>query len=783
MIDIELSEEDVRAKYIDPSIRNAGWNEDIQIRREVFFTDGKIIIQKNKTKRGKRKKADYVLSYKANLPLAIIEAKKNTFTIGHGIQQGIEYGEILDIPFIYSCNGEGYLEFDRITGESRELKIDEFPSPEELWERYLKEKNLDRSDLLLESYFFKSGNKTPRYYQRVAINRTMEAIARGQRRILLVMATGTGKTYTAFQIIWRLWKNREKKRILFLADRNILVDQTMSNDFRYFDDKMIKISRKRVSKAHEIYLGLYQSMTGNEDWQQIFKEYSRDFFDLVVVDECHRGSAKEDSAWREILEYFSSATQIGMTATPKETKEVSNINYFGEPIYTYSLKQGIEDGFLAPYKVVRYRLDKDILGFRPEGNQRDMYGNIIDDREYYGKDYERSLVLIERRKRVAKIISEYMKENDRYMKTIVFCENVEHAEEMRKYLAMENSDLMRIDSRYVMTITGDNLEGKNQLDNFINPKSKYPVIATTSKLLTTGVDAKTCKFIVLDSNINSMTEFKQIVGRGTRVDEEFGKMWFTILDFREVSRLFADPDFDGEPIQDEEFVPKSEREEEEKKDDESTESFTPEVDELSSDGGIGEEEFGFDKERERKKFYVDGVGVRVLHKQVQLLGADGKLITKSFVDYSKEELRKSYHSYDEFLNIWTQEGQRKIIVSELEERGIDFETLKEEIGADLDEFDIICHLAFDKKPITKKQRVERVKKSKYLEKYQDTAREILEILLEKYSAGDSDVFDDIKVLRLPQFNRFGTLPKIMKIFGSKEKFEDIMNEITREIYL
>lgn len=783
MIDIELTEEDVRAKYIDPSIRNAGWNEELQIRREVFFTDGKIIIQKNKTKRGKRKKADYVLSYKTNLPLAIIEAKKNTLTIGHGMQQGIEYGEILDIPFIYSCNGEGYLEFDRLTGKSRELKMNEFPTPEELWERYLEEKKLDRSDLLVESYFFTTGSKTPRYYQRVAINRTIEAIARGQKRILLVMATGTGKTYTAFQIIWRLWKNREKKRILFLADRNILVDQTMSNDFRYFDDKMIKISRKKVSKAHEIYLGLYQSMTGNEDWQQIFKDYSRDFFDLVVIDECHRGSAKEDSAWREVLEYFSSATQIGMTATPKETKEVSNIHYFGEPIYTYSLKQGIEDGFLAPYKVVRYRLDKDILGFRPEGNQRDMYENIIEDREYYGKDFERSLVLIERRKRVAKIISEYMKENDRYMKTIVFCENIEHAEEMTKYLAMENSDLMKINPKYVMTITGDNPEGKAQLDNFIDPNSKYPVIATTSKLLTTGVDAKTCKFIVLDSNINSMTEFKQIVGRGTRVDEEHDKTWFTVLDFREVSRLFADPDFDGEPIQDEEFVPKSEKEDEEEED-KNPEFPTSEDDEVGDDGEVNDGDFGFDdEERIRKKFYVDGVEVRVLHKQVQLLGADGKLITKSFVDYSKDEMKKSYQSYDEFLKIWTQEGQRKIIVGELEERGIDFETLKEEIGTDLDEFDIICHLAFDKKPITKKQRADRVRKSKYLEKYQDTAKEILEILLEKYSDGDSDVFEDIKVLQLPQFRKFGTLPKIMKIFGSKDNFENIMHEITKEIYL
>ena len=587
---IEMSEEDVRAKYIDPSIRKAGWNEETQIRREVSFTNGRIFVKNGKVTRGKRKKADYILSYKINLNLAIIEAKKNTLSASHGIQQGIEYGEILDVPFIYSCNGKEYVEHDRIIGQRREFNMNEFPSPETLFERYLTEKNLKdkKQNILTENYYYTTGSKTPRYYQIVAINRTVEAVARGQKRILLVMATGTGKTYTAFQIIWRLWKAGEKKRILFLADRNILVDQTMSNDFRFFGDKMIKISRNKISKAHEIYLGLYQSMTGNEDWQQIFKKYSKDFFDLIVIDECHRGSVKEDSAWREILEYFSSATQIGMTATPKETKDVSNINYFGEPVYTYSLKQGISDGFLAPYKVIRYGLDKDLMGFRPEKNQKDRYGEIIEDKEYTSNDYDRTLVLKERQKLVAKTIADYMKENGRMMKTIVFCETIEHAEDMTKFLAQENSDLMTINSKYVMTITGDNPEGKAQLDNFIDPKEKYPVIATTSKLLTTGVDAKTCKLIVLDSVINSMTEFKQIIGRGTRVEEDYGKTWFTILDFRNATRLFADPEFDGEPLPDENFISG-----EEKKEDDNIDYPLPD-DKENSDNEVNEPEEPFD---------------------------------------------------------------------------------------------------------------------------------------------------------------------------------------------
>lgn len=779
---IEMSEEDIRAKYIDPSIRNAGWNEETQIRREFSFTDGRIFVKHGKVVRGKRKKADYILSYKTNFNLAVIEAKKNTLTAEHGIQQGIEYGEILDIPFIYSCNGRSWVEFDRITGKTNEFDMDKFPSPETLFERYLTEKNLKNKNenLLTENYYYTTGSKTPRYYQTVAINRTIEAIAKGQKRILLVMATGTGKTYTAFQIIWRLWKSRNKKRILFLADRNILVDQTMSNDFRFFGDKMIKISRSKISKAHEIYLGLYQSMTGNENWQQIFKEYSRDFFDLVVIDECHRGSAKEDSAWREILEYFSSAVQIGMTATPKETKDVSNINYFGEPVYIYSLKQGISDGFLAPYKVIRYGYDKDLMGFRPEKNQKDRYGEIIEDKEYSSKDYDRTLVLTERQKLTAKTISDYMKKNGRFMKTIVFCETVEHAEAMTKFLAQENSDLMAVNSKYVMTITGDNPEGKAQLDNFIDPKEKYPVIAVTSKLLTTGVDAKTCKLIVLDSNINSMTEFKQIIGRGTRIDEDYGKTWFTILDFRNATRLFADPEFDGEPLPDENFISGDEKENNQNDD---IEYPLPEDDDNTSEVNDNNNPFDTsDKPIKRKKFYVDDVKVWLLHEDERILDAEGKLVAKSFKEW-KDEFQKEYKSYDEFLNTWTKEGKKKIIVSEFEEKGIDFEKLKEEIGADLDEFDIICHLVFDKKPITRKQRAEKLKKSSYLNKYKDTAREILNILLEKYTTDGIEVFEDNAVFKLPVFEKFGNPTKIAKEFGSKQNFINTMKEIANQIYL
>ena len=544
----DMSEEDIKLRYITPAI-DCKWDKHTQIRMEYFFTDGRVIVRGNTVERGQRKKADYVLFYKRNLPLAIVEAKDNKRSVGAGMQQGIEYAEILDIPFVYSSNGDAFLEHDMKHGTEREITLADFPTPEELWARYTDRQQItpEQEKLITEPYYFQIGEKTPRYYQRVAINRTIEAIARGQDRILLVMATGTGKTYTAFQIIHRLWKSGTKKKILFLADRNILVDQTMQQDFKPFEKVMTKISGRKLDSSYEVYLSLYQQLAGDEN-EEPFREFTPDFFDLIVIDECHRGSAKEESRWRKILEYFKGATQIGMTATPKETKEVSNIDYFGKPIYTYSLKQGIDDGFLAPYKVIRVGIDKDLEGWRPPVGKVDAYGNEIEDREYNIKDYDRNLIIDDRTRTVAKRVSDFLRSTNRFDKTIIFCVDIDHAERMRQALVNENADLVAENTKYVMRITGDNDEGKAQLDYFIAEDSKYPVIVTTSKLMTTGVDCKTCKLIVLDNNINSMTEFKQIIGRGTRLKPEYGKEYFTIMDFRNACRLFADPDFDGDPI-------------------------------------------------------------------------------------------------------------------------------------------------------------------------------------------------------------------------------------------
>ena len=553
----ELTEADIRTKFITPAIVGSGdikWDVMTQIREEVYFTKGRVIVRGKTVKRGEAKKADYLLYFKPNLPIAVVEAKDNNFSVGAGMQQALEYAEILDVPFAYSSNGDAFLEHDR-TGNSgvveREIPLDQFPTPEELWTRYCLAKGYDNQQkaVTTQDYYDDGSQKTPRYYQLIAINRTVEAIARGENRILLVMATGTGKTYTAFQIIWRLWKSGAKKRILFLVDRNILADQTKTNDFKPFGQAMTKITNRSVDKSYEIYLSLYQAVTGTEEEQNIYKQFSPDFFDLIIVDECHRGSAAEDAAWHEILSYFTSATQIGLTATPKETKEISNIHYFGDPIYTYSLKQGIADGFLAPYKVVRIGLDKDLDGWRPEKGKTDKYGHEIEDREYNETDFDRNLVLEKRTQVVAAKITEFLKATDRFAKTIVFCENIDHAERMRQALVNANADLAAANKRYVMRITGDNDEGKAQLDNFIDPESTFPVIATTSQLMSTGVDAQTCQLIVLDKRINSMTEFKQIIGRGTRINEDYNKFFFTIMDFKRATALFADKDFDGEPVQ------------------------------------------------------------------------------------------------------------------------------------------------------------------------------------------------------------------------------------------
>ncbi|WP_333637895.1 EcoAI/FtnUII family type I restriction enzme subunit R [Tissierella praeacuta] len=770
-----LSEEDIKMKYITPAIEKAGWDIKTQVRAEYSFTDGRIIVRGNLVARGKRKRADYILSYKPNMPLAIIEAKDNNKPMGAGMQQALEYGDILDIPFIYSSNGDGFIEHDNFTGKERELSLEEFPSPDELWERYKAGKGIQAHEekIVSEDYFFDMSGKSPRYYQRVAINRTIEAISKGQDRILLVMATGTGKTYTAFQIIYRLWKSKTKKRILFLADRNILVDQTMTNDFKHFGDKMIKVNRQNIDKAHEIYLALYQSMTGSEDWQNVYKEFSPDFFDLVIVDECHRGSAKDNSAWREVLEYFNSATQIGLTATPKETKDISTSNYFGEPVYTYSLKQGIEDGFLAPYKVVRVSLDKDLEGYRPTKGKLDKYGNLIEDRIYNISDFDKNLILEKRTEIVAKKVTEFLNKTNRFDKTIVFCVDIDHAERMRQALVNENSDLVKESNKYIMRITGDNDEGKAQLDNFIDPASKYPTIVTTSKLMTTGVDAQTCKLIVLDSNINSMTEFKQIIGRGTRIKEEYGKQYFTIMDFRGVTRLFADPDFDGDPVviyepeEGETIVPP---------DTEGGIAGYP-----SGNSGEGEFEEG-DEKSGRVKYVVDDVGVMVVNERVEYYDKDGKLVTESLKDYTRKNIRKEYADLNQFINRWNSEEKKTAILKELEEKGVFFDAIKEEVGKDLDDFDLILHLAFDQKPLTRKERADNVKKRNYFGKYSDIAREVLEALLDKYMNEGISELESIEILKLDPFTEIGTPTKIIKSFGGRDKYIQTVKELEEQIY-
>lgn len=784
----DLSERDICSKYITPSLINAGWNLERQIREEVTFTDGRIIVRKKLVTRGERKRADYILYYKPNLPLAIIEAKDNKHPVGAGMQQALNYAEILDIPFVYSSNGDAFLEHDRTVTQGikeREMPLNQFPSPEELWNRYKKAKGINEREeaIITQEYFYEQDGKTPRYYQRIAINRTVEAIAKGQKRILLVMATGTGKTYTAFQIIYRLWKSKAKKRILFLADRNILVDQAMANDFRHFGDKMTKITDRKIDKAHEIYLALYQGISGAEEFKNVYKQFSPDFFDLVIIDECHRGSAKEDSAWREILEYFHPATQIGLTATPKETRDVSNIEYFGEPIYTYSLKQGIEDGFLAPYKVIRVLLDKDVEGYRPEKGKRDKYGFEIEDREYNIKDYDKKLVLEKRTEIVAKKVSDYLKKNNsRFDKTIFFCVDIEHAERMRQALVNENADLVAENPKYVMRITGDNEEGKAELDNFIDPASKYPVLVTTSKLMTTGVDAQTCKFIVLDTIINSMIEFKQIIGRGTRIREDYGKQYFTIIDFRGVTKLFADPDFDGTPVCVKTTAGEIPTEEEEIIDDQGE---LGEVREAKGDygGDIPPEiKDAGDIYKTPAKYYVNDVPVKVIHERVYYYDKNGKLITESLKAYTKRNIQNEFKTLDEFLTKWNEAERKEAIIKELEERGVLFEELKDEVGKDLDPFDLICHIAFDMPPLTRRERANNVKKRNYFTKYGESAREVLEALLNKYADEGIENLENLEILRVPDFKKFGSPIEIIRRFGGKKKYLEAINELKREIY-
>ena len=771
----EMTEEDIKIKYINPAIEKSGWDINRNVKFEYCFTDGRIIVRGNKTKRGDKKKADYLLYYLPNIPIAVIEAKDNNHSVGDGMQQAIEYANVLDVPFAYSSNGDGFLEHDMRAGKERELKMNEFPSPEELWKRYKGIINIseEQEKLITEPYYFNMGDKTPRYYQVIAINKTIEAIAKGQNRILIVMATGTGKTYTAFQIIHRLWQSKNKRKILYLADRNILIDQTMQQDFKPFSKYMTKIEGKKLDSSYEIYMSLYQQLTG-EDNKEPFREFKPDFFDLIIVDECHRGSAKEDSLWRKILEYFSSATQIGMTATPKETEEVSNISYFGKPVYIYSLKQGIEDGFLAPFKVLRIGLNKDLEGYRPTEGKKDIYGNEIEDKIYDIKDFDKSIIIDNRTKVVAKRITEFLKEIDRFAKTIVFCVDIEHAERMRQALINENSDMVGEDSRYIMRITGDNEEGKKQLDYFIDAESKYPVIVTTSKLLTTGVDCKTCRLIVLDNNINSMTEFKQIIGRGTRIQVEYKKEYFTIMDFRNASKHFADSEFDGEPIQIKEIS------ENEPIADETKE----EIDEYG-DMDFGDFKSAYEIDGEKKyKYRVNDIEIKILSETVQYIGANGKLITENIIDYSKKNILGEYATLESFINAWNKEDRKRAIIEELQNKGVLLEELRKNVkDKDIDDFDLICHIAYDKKPLTKKERAKGVKESGYLYKYEGLAREIINALLDKYMDDGIEDIEDIKILKNNPFQKFGDLVKITSLFGGKEGYIKAVKDLENQIYM
>ncbi|MEM6286123.1 MAG: DEAD/DEAH box helicase family protein [Bacteroidota bacterium] len=783
-----LTERDVCTKLITPALVGAGWDVQRQIREEVTFTDGRIIHKGKLHKRGKQRRADYVLSIKPNVPLAVIEAKDLSHSVGAGMPQALAYAEALDVPFAYSSNGRGFIEHDR-TGQGetieRELTLEAFPSPDELWQRYRRWKGLDEraAEVVLQDYYTEAGGKEPRYYQRIAINRVVEAFATGQERMLLVMATGTGKTYAAFQIIWRLWKAKQAQRVLFLADRNILVDQAMQNDFRPFGGAMVKVQNRTADKAYEIYLALYQAVSGTDERQNIYREFSPDFFDLIVVDECHRGSASADSAWREILNYFAPAAKLGLTATLKETADVSTSHYFGDALYTYSLKQGIEDGFLAPYHVIRLSLDRDLEGWRPEAGTTDRYGREIEDREYGQKDFDKTLVLPERRKAVAQRIAEFLETNDPYAKTIVFCVDIEHAEAMRRELVNACADRVREDARYVVRITGDSDDGVRQLDPFIDPESWYPVIATTSQMLTTGVDAQTCKLIVLDRSIGSMTEFKQIIGRGTRLREDYGKVGFTILDTRRNTNKFSDPEFDGDPVRVFEVVPGEP---------------VPSTDTMEPDEADPDDPTASGPDRDwvvtgqdpgPRKLYADGVEVRKVNERYMVYGADGRLITESLRDFTRSKVHERFASLDDFLTRWREADRKAAVVEEMEEQGLPLDALREEIarerGADaasMDPFDLVAHVAFDRPPVTRSERARTARRSDVFDRYEAPAREVLAALLDKYADEGIEDLEAMDVLRVQPLNRFGTPLEIVRRFGGKDGYHRAVQDLTRALY-
>ena len=785
-----LSERDICTKFITPAVEKAGWDKRNQLLEEVSFTDGKIYVRGKLTTRGVRKRADYILYYKPNIPIAIIEAKDNKHSVRAGIQQALDYAGILDIPCVFSSNGDGFLFHDRNTGTEIELDIDNFPSPAELWEKYKQYKGIttpEAEKIVGQDYFFDGSTRKPRYYQQIAVNRTVEAIANGQNRILLVMATGTGKTYTSFQIIHRLWKSGAKKRILFLADRTALIDQTKRGDFKHFKDKMTVVKHRQIDKSYEVYLALYQGLSGSDDDANVYKQFSPDFFDLIVIDECHRGSAKEDSSWRQILTYFKNATHVGLTATPKETDETSNIEYFGKPVYIYSLKQGIDDGFLAPYRVVRIGLNVDAEGWRPNAGKKDKDGREVEDRIYNRKDFDRTLVIDERTEAVAKKLTEFLKGYDRFAKTIVFCADIDHAERMRTAIANANADLVKENSKYVMQITGDNDEGKRELDNFINPEETYPVIATTSELMTTGVDAQTCKVIVLDANINSMTKFKQIVGRGTRINEDFGKLYFTILDFRNATDLFADKDFDGEPIR---VKPISENDDLTHIIDEEEESLDTITDDLTGDEVVFETPeirkpqppIDEPPKEPRQKIYVNGVDVSVLVSRELYFDRNGKPITASLKDHTKEIITGQFASLDNFLNVWNNADRKQAIIAELLDQGVLVDALYQAVDKQVDLFDLICHVAYDQPPLTRQERADKVKKRDYFTKYGEQARKVLEALLDKYADEGISNIEDIKVLSVQPLTEFGSPVQIIKEFGSKDNYLQAVRELENELY-
>ena len=767
----QMTEEDIKLQYITPAILSK-WSRE-KITMETQITDGKINLKGNFVFREKPKRADYILYLSANNPIAVVEAKDNTHSVSHGLQQAITYAEMLDVPFAYSSNGDGFVEHDFLTGQEREFGLDEFPTERELVARYKQESDLTtKQEIILEQPYYTSQNTyPPRYYQRIAINRTVDAIARGQQRLLLVMATGTGKTYTAFQIVYRMLQSGLKRKILYLADRNILVDQSIQQDFAPLEKVTHKINVAKDDKStitsHEVYFSLYQQLVGDDDKEHFSELFSSDFFDLIIVDECHRGSAKEESRWRRILDYFQSATQIGMTATPKETKYISNLSYFGEPIYTYSLKEGIEDGFLAPFKVINIMTDIG-EGWRPRKGQKDINGIEIPDRIYTNSDYDYNIIIEDRIQQVAEEITKYLKSTDRMAKTIVFCATEDAAERMRMALVNLNSDMVKENPDYVVRITGNDDYGKSKLKYFISVSSPYPVIATTSKLLSTGADCKMTKLIVLEEMIGSMTEFKQIIGRGTRLREKEGKTHFVVMDFRNVTRLFADPDWDG-PIEiNEGFIPGAKP---------NDTKDTPEGTDTGESEGLPEP---------KHKPIVDkhGCKVQIIHKTVSVYDANGKLLRQeSIVDYTKENIRGEYASLDNFIRQWSAQEKKEKIRDLLHEKGIDLELLKEEQNmTDVDDFDFICHVAFDKKPLTRKERANNVKKRDFFSKYSGVAREVLEALLDKYMNTGIYEIEKTEILKLDPFLKLGKPAKIAGYFGGKEGYLKAVQELEQAIY-